>query len=58
MKKGFLGSHETVDRLLEAMGYPVELKVVDRYETPDGEKQRILDTLGNFGKYRQRSNPF
>ena len=51
MEKGILGSPETVDRLLEAMGYSIELKVVDRYETPDGERQRILDTLGNFKKY-------
>lgn len=58
MEKGFLGSPETVDRLLEAMGYSVELKVVDRYENPDGEKQRVLDTLGNFKKYRLRSNRF
>ena len=51
MEKGVLGSPETVDRLLEAMGYSLELKVVDRYETPDGEKQRVLDTLRNFKKY-------
>lgn len=51
MEKGVLGSPETVDRLIEAMGYAIEVKVVDRYETPDGERQRILDTLGNFKKY-------
>lgn len=51
MEKGVLGSPETVDRLIEAMGYTIEVKVVDRYETPDGERQRILDTLGNFKKY-------
>ena len=51
MEKGVLGSPETVDRLLEAMGYAIEVKVVDRYETPDGERQRILDTLGNFKKH-------
>ena len=51
MEKGVLGSPETVDRLLEAMGYSIELKVVDRYETPDGERQRILDILGSFKKY-------
>lgn len=48
MEKGTLGSPETVDRLLEAMGYSIELKIVDKYETPDGEKQKVLDTLGNF----------
>ena len=37
MEKGTLGSPETVDRLLEAMGYSIELKIVDKYETPDGE---------------------
>ena len=51
MEKGTLGSPETVDRLLEAMGYSIELKVVDKYETPDGEKQKVLDVLGNFKKY-------
>ena len=51
MEKGVLGSPETVDRLIEAMGYAIEVKVIDRYETPDGERQRILDTLGNFKKY-------
>ena len=51
MEKGVLGSPETVDRLIEAMGYAIEVKVVDRYGTPDGERQRILDTLGNFKKY-------
>lgn len=51
MEKGVLGSPETVDRLLEAMGYSLEVKVVDKYETSCGERQRILDTLGNFKKY-------
>ena len=51
MEKGILGGPETVNRLLEAMGYSIELKVVDRYENPDGERQRVLDTLGNFKKY-------
>lgn len=51
MEKGVLGSPDTVQRLLEAMGYSIELKVVDRYDTPDGEKQKVLDTLGNFKKY-------
>jgi len=51
MEKGVLGSPDTVERLLEAMGYSIELKVVDRYETSDGEKQKVLDTLENFKKY-------
>lgn len=51
MEKGVLGSPETVDRLIEAMGYSIELKVIDRYEAPDGERQKVLDTLGNFKKY-------
>lgn len=51
MEKGVLGSPETVDRLLEAMGYSLEVKVVDKYETPDGERQKVLNTLGNFKKY-------
>ncbi len=51
MEKGILGSPETVDRLLEAMGYDIELKIVDRYENNDGERQKVLDTLVNFKKY-------
>jgi len=51
MEKGILGSPETVNRLLEAMGYDIELKVIDRYETIDGERQKVLDILGNFKKY-------
>jgi len=51
MEKGILGSPETVDRLLEAMGYDIELKIVDKYETNDGERQKVLDILGNFKKY-------
>jgi len=51
MENGTLGSPETVDRLLEAMGYDIVLNVIDRYETPDGEKRKVLDTLGNFKKY-------
>jgi len=51
MEKGVLGSPDTIDRLLKAMGYTIELKVVDTYETPDGERQKVLDRLGNFKKY-------
>ena len=29
MEKGVLGSPETLDRLLDAMGFSIELKVVD-----------------------------
>lgn len=54
MEKGILGSPETVDRLLEAMGYSIEMKVVDRYEAPDGERQKVLDALGNFKKYNAK----
>lgn len=51
MEKGVLGSPETVDRLLDAMGYSIEMKVVDRYDNSDGERQMILNTLGSFKKY-------
>jgi len=54
MEKGVLGSPGTVNRLLEAMGYTIELKIVDKYETPDGEKQKVLDTLGSFKKYNAK----
>lgn len=50
MEKGELGSPDTVDRLLEAMGYSVELKVVDKYSSGENERQRILDILGCFKK--------
>lgn len=51
MEKGKLGSPETVERLLSAMGYSIEMKVVDKYESEGGERQRVLDTLGCFKKY-------
>jgi len=51
MEKGILGSPETVDRLLKAMGYDIELKIIDKYDAQDGEKRRVLDVLENFKKY-------
>lgn len=42
MEKGTLGSPETVERLLTAMGYSIEMKVVDKYESEGGERQRVL----------------
>lgn len=51
MEKGVLGSPETVDRLLDAMGYSIEMKVIDRYGAHGGEKQKVLDILRNFKKY-------
>jgi len=51
MEKGILGSPETVGRLLEAMGYDIEQKIVDRYEVHGGERQKVLDALRNFKKH-------
>jgi len=36
------------------MGYSIEMKVIDRYEAPDGERQKVLDALGNFKKYNAK----
>jgi len=51
MEKGVLGSRETVERLLSAMGYSLEMKVVDKYQNESSERQRILDVLRSFKKY-------
>lgn len=51
MEKGELGSPETVERLLESMGYSVEMKVIDKYSASDDERQKILDILHCFKKY-------
>lgn len=51
MEKGTLGSPETVNRLLEAMGYSIEVKVIDRYESANGERSRIIDFLQSFKKH-------
>lgn len=51
MESGQLGSEETVDRLLDAMGYAVELKVVDRLSSLSTAKQRLMYLLGLFKKY-------
>lgn len=48
MEKGVLGSPETINRLLEAMGYATELKVVDRYAVPDGEILIMLKSPSLF----------
>lgn len=31
-----------MERLLTAMGYSIEMKVVDKYESEGGERQRVL----------------
>ena len=56
MENGTLGSEETVLRLLDALGYELELKVVDKYPGERSERERILGVLRSFknsqgGKY-------
>ena len=40
MENGTLGSEETVLRLLDALGYELELKVVDKYPGERSERER------------------
>lgn len=54
MEKGTLGSQETVERLLESMGYSLEIKVVDKYEEENFERQRVIDILKSFKQYNSR----
>lgn len=51
MEKGILGSPDTIDRLLEAMGYTIEMKIIDKYASGDNGRQRVLDILCSFKKY-------
>ena len=48
MENGTLGSEETVLRLLDALGYELELKVVDKYPGERSERERILGVLRSF----------
>lgn len=48
MENGILGSEETVLRLLDALGYELELKVVDKYPGERSERERILGVLKSF----------
>lgn len=48
MENGALGSEETVLRLLDALGYELELKVVDKYPGERSERERILGVLRSF----------
>ena len=48
MENGTLGSEETVLRLLDALGYELELKVVDKYPSERSERERILGVLRSF----------
>ena len=50
MENGTLGSEETIHRLLEALGYELEFRVVDKYSGESSEKDRILDILRSFKK--------
>lgn len=54
MEKGELGSPQTVDRLMEAMGYTIEIKVVDKYSSGNVERQKIIDVLSCFKKYNSQ----
>ena len=48
MENGTLGSEETILRLLDALGYELELKVVDKYPGERSERERILGVLRSF----------
>ena len=50
MENGTLGSEETVSRLLDALGYEIELKVIDKYTGDFSERERVLDILRSFKK--------
>lgn len=51
MEKGTLGSEDTVDRLFEAMGFELEVRLHDKYmQDPQGQ-DRVLNTLRHFKKY-------
>ena len=51
MESGLLGSENTIRRLLDAMGFSVELKIVDKYDGVCSEQERVLDTLRSFKQY-------
>lgn len=49
MEKGLLGSEDTVSRLLSAMGYSLEYRVIDNYAN-SSEREVILEILRQFKK--------
>lgn len=51
MENGILGSEETIDRLLEAMGFEVELHYRDKYMKDPQGRDHVLNTLRQFKKY-------
>ena len=55
MENGTLGSEETVSRLLDALGYEIELKVIDKYTGDFSERERVLDILRSFKKTKPKS---
>lgn len=51
MENGILGSEETVDRLLEAMGFEIELHIHDKYQEDSMGRDFVLNILRQFKKY-------
>jgi len=54
MENGELGSQETIERLLEALGYSIEIKYIDKYSSDVNERQRIIDILRCFKKNNEK----
>ncbi len=52
MENGTLGSEQTVFRLLDALGYNIDFRIVDRYGDDSQERERFLDILRAFKKYQ------
>lgn len=50
MEKGTLGSEETIGRVLEALGYATELRVIDKRSEVNNEREAVLDILRVFKK--------
>jgi len=48
MENGTLGSKETTERLLSAMGFDLEYTIIDKRPTGTGEREIVLDTLRSF----------
>jgi len=56
MENGQLGSQETIERYLDALGYELKYTAVKRHEVPVSDNVRIIETLksyviNNAGRY-------